>query len=123
MDRLSEIQAIFEDLERRRLQAIYDQDEEAFRSLYANEEYMERSLVLLTEARISNAAAIGVTVDSIQADTPSCIAAVLSVDTRAAIENGTEATNTYVVERIDQGWGLSWVGEGWTCNGPHPLSP
>ena len=37
LDRLTEIQAIFQDLEVRRLQAIMDQDEEAFRSLFAND--------------------------------------------------------------------------------------
>ncbi|MEN8239465.1 MAG: hypothetical protein ABFR53_09715, partial [Actinomycetota bacterium] len=46
VDRISEIQAIFEDLEHRRLQAIYDQDEDAFRSVYANEEYLRESLPL-----------------------------------------------------------------------------
>ena len=44
LDRLAEIQAIFQDLEERRLQALYDGDREAFRALFANDEYMERSM-------------------------------------------------------------------------------
>ncbi|MFV1970526.1 MAG: hypothetical protein ACC683_05920, partial [Acidimicrobiia bacterium] len=44
LDRMAEIQAIFQDLEVRRLQAIMDQDEEAFRSVFANAEYEERSM-------------------------------------------------------------------------------
>jgi len=121
-DRLTEIQAIFEDLERRRLQAIYDHDEEAFRSLYANPEYLERSMVLMDVVEISDADAVSISIESLEADRPTCIAALLDVDTREAIENGTRALNVYVVERTGFGWGLSWVGEGWACDGPHPLS-
>ncbi len=44
LDRLVEIEAIFQDLEERRLQALYEGDREAFQSLFANEEYMERSM-------------------------------------------------------------------------------
>ena len=44
VDRLVEIEAIFQDLEERRLQALYDGDREAFRALFANDEYMERSM-------------------------------------------------------------------------------
>ncbi|MEN8234948.1 MAG: hypothetical protein ABFR89_08530, partial [Actinomycetota bacterium] len=40
VDRVAEIEAIFQDLEERRLQALYDGDVEAFKSLFANEEYM-----------------------------------------------------------------------------------
>ncbi len=122
LDRLTEIQAIFEDLERRRLQAIYDQDEDAFRSLYANDEYLERSMVLLGEVKISRASAVKIVVRFVRADTPSCIAADLDVDTRGAIDGGIKALNTYVIQRTESGWGLSWVGEGWSCEGPHPLS-
>ena len=44
VDRLAEIEAIFQDLEERRLQALYDGDREAFQALFANDEYMERSM-------------------------------------------------------------------------------
>ena len=44
VDRVVEIEAIFQDLEERRLQALYEGDEETFRSLFANKEYLERSL-------------------------------------------------------------------------------
>ncbi len=43
-DRLSEVAAILEDLERRRLAAIYSGDVEAFSALFADTPYLERSL-------------------------------------------------------------------------------
>ena len=43
-DRLAQIQAIFQDLEERRLDALYRGDVEAFSALFANEAYLERSL-------------------------------------------------------------------------------
>ncbi|HZJ47744.1 MAG TPA: hypothetical protein VFD97_01760, partial [Acidimicrobiia bacterium] len=46
VDRRSEIEAIFQDLEERRLQALYDGDREAFKALFANDEYRDRSLAL-----------------------------------------------------------------------------
>jgi hypothetical protein len=42
MDRVAEITAIFEDLERRRLDAIYSGDVEAFKAVFANSEYHDR---------------------------------------------------------------------------------
>jgi hypothetical protein len=39
-DRLAEIQAIFQDLEERRLDALYRGDVEAFSALFANEAYL-----------------------------------------------------------------------------------
>ncbi len=44
VDRIAEIQAIFQDLEERRLQALYEGDTETFKSLFANKEYLQRSL-------------------------------------------------------------------------------
>ena len=38
VDRVAEIEAIFQDLEERRLQALYEGDKETFKSLFANKE-------------------------------------------------------------------------------------
>lgn len=124
VDRLSEIQAIFEDLERRRLQAIYDQDEAAFRSLYANEEYMKRSLVLLDSVSMltrPNGAIQNVV--EVLSDTNSCIAAVIYFDNTGNFVEGGTGESIHVIEKRQDGtWGLSWIGTGWTCDGPHPFS-
>ena len=123
LDRLTEIAAIFEDLERRRLQAIFDQDEEAFRAVHANKEYLEESLVVLDLARVVNPLAdLHQVAISLVADEPACIAAVLERDYTVALEGGAVATRTYVAQQERGIWGLSWVGEGWACDGQHPLS-
>ena len=44
MDRLAEIEAIYQDLEERRLDALYRGDREAFAGLFANEAYLDRSI-------------------------------------------------------------------------------
>ncbi len=76
LDRVAEIQAIFEDLERRRLQAILDQDEEAFRSVFANEEYEERSVPGMQMVTVIDPDAIVFTVVEVFVDEENCIAVV-----------------------------------------------
>ncbi len=123
LDRLTEIQTIFQDLEVRRLQAIMDQDEEAFRSVFANGEYAERSMVLLNDLIVVDPRAVAFTVVAILSDNSGCIAVDAVVDASLAIEGGgVAAGRDHIVELSEIGWGLSWVGEGWTCDGPHPFS-
>ncbi len=124
VDRLTEIAAIFEDLERRRLQAIFDHDEEAFRAVHANEEYLQESLIVLELAHVINPTAdFHQDAISIVADNSACIAAELARDYTGVLTNGATGTRTYVAQHVGGTWGLSWVGEGWPCDGPHPLSP
>ncbi len=124
LDRLTEIQAIFEDLERRRLQAIYDQDEEAFRSVYANDEYAKRSIKILSTVKVLRVPdQVMQEVVETLADTEGCIAAVVRFDNTGTFEGGGTGESIHVVElRPDGQWGLSWVGTGWACDGPHPFS-
>ncbi len=122
VDRLTEIAAIFEDLERRRLQAIFDQDEEAFRAVHANAAYEEQSLVVLGLVVVTDPNAATVSIAEVLADSPFCIAVLATWDRSLATELGGVTSSEYVIERADDGWGLSWVGEGWKCDGPHPLS-
>ncbi len=123
LDRLTEIQAIFEDLERRRLQAIYDQDEDAFRSLYANDEYLERSMVLFDLIEFERAPAeYDVVVLDVVNDSPLCITAVVETNLRGVTKDGGRATKQQSIELVGQAWGISYVGDNWACNGPHPLS-
>jgi len=123
VDRIAEIQAIFQDLERRRLQAIMDQDEEAFRAVFANAEYEERSMVLMDDVTVLNASAAAVAITEIFIDSPGCIAVAAVVDASHSILNGgVGAESDHVVQMEAGSWGISWVGEGWRCDGPHPFS-
>ncbi len=122
-DRVAEIQAIFQDLERRRLQAIMDQDEEAFRAVFANEEYEERSMLLMDEVTVLDADEATVVVTKVFVDSAGCIAVAAIVDaSRSILGGGVGIESDHVVETKDDLWGFSWVGEGWRCDGPHPFS-
>jgi hypothetical protein len=124
LDRVTEIQAIFQDLEVRRLQAIMDQDEEAFRSVFANNEYAERSVGGMALVTVLDPSAAVFSVRQALVDDPNCIAVEGQKDVSLAVEGVTESDIAdYVVEpRSDGAWGLSWVGSGWRCAGPHPFS-
>jgi len=124
MDRVAEIEAIFQDLEERRLQALYEGNEETFQSLFANKEYMERSLGVLDLVEFVSVPQ-GVVVDlvSVKADTGECIAARILTDATQALGEEGVSDRTIVLEFVEGRWGFSYIGEGWECEGPHPLSP
>jgi len=107
----------------RRLRAIMDQDEQAFRAVFANDEYEERSMVLLNDVNVLDPESVIFTVTEVFSDRPDCIAIGAVVDASLAIEGGGVSTGRdHVVEVSESSWGLSWVGEGWRCDGPHPFS-
>ncbi|MGB5167187.1 MAG: hypothetical protein WBP49_02160 [Acidimicrobiia bacterium] len=120
LDRLAEIQAIFQDLEERRLQALYDGDREAFRALFANDEYMERSMGAFDVVEFEGAPQVQVEVLDVLTDSASCIA-VARVLHRTDL-NETSDKVVGVIELHRDVWGFSFTGEGWACDGPHPLS-
>jgi len=123
LDRIAEIEAIFQELEVRRLQAILDQDEDAFRAIFANEEYAERSVGAIELTNVLDASASVFSVLEVFADTSDCIAVHGLTDTTGAIEGGGAGdTADYIAEPSDGTWGISWVGSGWRCDGPHPFS-
>ena len=124
IDRLSEIQAIFEEIELRRLRAIYDQDEKAYRAVFANQGYMERSLEVLTLVEFIHAPErVKQEIVRTITDTDDCIAALIRFDNTGMLVGGGEGESIHVVElRPDGSWGLSYIGTGWTCDGPHPFS-
>jgi hypothetical protein len=123
LDRVSEIEAIFLDLERRRLQAILDQDEEAYRSVFANEYYEQESMVVFDSVEVIDPNAATVMVAEVIVDRPDCIAALVTSDQSGVSGTGGIAEDEWVLESSDVGWGFSWVGRGWLCDAPHPLSP
>lgn len=122
IDRVAEITALFEDLERRRLQAILDQDEEAFRALFANDEYLEGSLVALDLVTVIDTSGFSIFDVDVFADTDSCIGIHATWDMTNAVVGGGSSAGDYVLEPTSDGWGFSWIGEGWRCDRPHPLS-
>jgi len=123
LDRLSEIQAIYEDLEHRRLQAIYDQDEDAFRAVYANEEYLQESLPLFEAVVfLTNPGRYPVQVLEILTDHEGCISAVVRTDLTGITEGGQLAEKQQSIQSQENAWGISYTGEDWSCVGPHPLS-
>lgn len=123
IDRASEIEAIFQDLERRRLVALYTHDEEAFRQTFANDRYMEESLILLDlDAFVADPSNVEIRIITVLADTENCIAALVEEDLSGITEEGGLGTSERVIEKVDGRWGSSYTGKGWACDGPHPLS-
>jgi hypothetical protein len=120
VDRLAEIEAIFQDLEERRLQALYDGDREAFKALFANDEYMTRSMGVFDVVEFEGEPQVALVGIAVLYEGSECLAASYGV---RRIDVGESTTPTIVVlERIRDGWGFSYAGEGWVCDGPHPFS-
>jgi hypothetical protein len=123
LDRVAEIEAIFQDLEVQRLQAIMDQDEEAFRAVFANDEYAERSVGGMDLVTVIDPHAVVFNVVEVFVDEASCVVVAAVQNGTDAIEGaGVEPVTDYVVQPTDGVWGSSWIGSGWRCDGPHPFS-
>jgi len=100
-----------------------DQDEEAFRAVFANAEYEERSIGGMELVTVIEPTAAVFTVVDVFVDDSSCIAVSGIKDASEAIEDvGVGELKDYVIETADGAWGLSWVGRGWRCDGLHPFS-
>ncbi len=124
VDRVAEIEAIFQDLEERRLQALYEGDKETFKSLFANKEYMQKSLALFDLVEFADSPQPDrVEVIQLLHEGTECLAAEVETRYKGVLAQGVTAVKIVVLESIDGGWGISYTGEGWTCEGPHPLSP
>ena len=123
VDRLVEIEAIFQDLEERRLQALYDGDREAFRALFANDEYMERSMGAFDVVEFEGAPSTpGVAIVDLAFESADCLAVEAVFEKVTGLVGSEQRTRDVVLERSDEGWGYSYSGEGWECHGPHPFS-
>lgn len=123
IERLAEIEAIFQNLEERRLQTLYDGDREAFQALFANDGFMERSMALFDLVEFVAPPAPGrVEVRSILHEGDQCLAAELVTAYAGILADGGTGSKRVVLERMGTAWAISFVGEGWICDGPHPLS-
>jgi len=124
LDRRTEIEAIFQDLEERRLHALYEGDREAFQALFANPEYMTRSMGAFDMVEfVDNWQPPTVVLVEVLVDASSCIAATTATDFTGVFVGSEPRDLVEVVENSGGSWGLSYAGEGWACDGPHPLSP
>ena len=123
LDRVAEIEAIFRDLEERRLDALYRKDEEAFRALFANEAYWEldrQSINLIVFQGLPEE--VSVELVELLADTTGCIAASLMIDLTRVLGTDSPGSVVTVIQKTEANtWGYSYVGNGWDCIGPHPL--
>jgi hypothetical protein len=119
VDRKAEIEAIFQNLEQRRLTALYEGDREAFAALFANDADLQRSVEAFDLAEFASSPIVRVAVLDVVVDRQSCIAVKRQLTRVDSKEIATP--NVGVLEPTETGWGFSFVGEGWTCDGSHPL--
>ncbi|MFO7700436.1 MAG: hypothetical protein R6W79_07520, partial [Acidimicrobiia bacterium] len=122
LDRVAEITAIFEDLERRRLDAIYSGDVEAFTSLFADTPYLERSLAVFDIVEPGDPPSISVEVIEILRDDDECLAIHYDAVTSTGEALGAA---TVVLQPTASGYAYLFTNDGrggWVCDGPHPLS-
>ena len=124
VDRIAEIEAIYQDLEERRLDALYRGDREAYTALFANAGYLEESMDVMDLVEFQDDwPLVDVVIIEVLHDSAECIAVELSTDYSNIFVGGGAGALIKVVESVDIGWGISFVGSGWTCDGPHPFSP
>ncbi len=100
-----------------------DQDEKAFRAVFANPEYEERSMVAMDLVTVLDPSAVVFEIVELHVDAGKCIAVIGIVDATGASDGGGQGEPAdFIVELVENEWKLSWVGEGWRCDGPHPFS-
>ncbi len=121
----AEVQAIIQDLEERRMAALFAEDEAAFRALFANDALADLSVeVVGTVEFVAEPETVRVAVDEVLADTGECVAARVFLDLTQPLGPAAALESVVVVEqRTDGAWGYSYEGAEWLCEGPHPLGP
>jgi hypothetical protein len=117
LDRIAEIEAIYQDLEERRLDALYRGDREAFRALYVDNAYLEESMQLFDLVEFDGKPDVRVEVVEVVHDGAECLAASTVVTEGDTFSDPT----VKVLELLDSQWLISFVGTGWTCDGPNPF--
>ncbi len=123
LDRVAEIEAIYQDLEERRLDALYRGDEVAYRALFANAGYLEESMDVMDLVEFQDDwPPVDVVIIEVLHDSAECIAVRGGTDYTDIFLGGGVGDGVDVIEATDNGWGISFSGSGWTCDGPHPFS-
>jgi len=119
VERIAEIEAIYEDLEQRRIDALYREDRNAYSALFANEGFLEASMVVFDQLDFAMPPVVNVEILDLLNDGGECIA-FERVLHRADLGGSSDA-GVVVLELVDGVWLMSYVGSGWTCEGPHPF--
>ena len=123
IDRLSEIQAIYEDLENQRVQALWAGNREVFLSLFTDTPYRDESLRALDLVDTGEPPVLIIEIDEIFMDDSECLVFVAS--TIIADSEDRPKAHTVTLQPLANGWGYAYVSDdpgGWLCTEPHPLS-
>jgi hypothetical protein len=123
VDRIAEIEAILLDLVTRRTLAQVERDEAAYRAVFANQGFLEESMVVF-EADLFDVLppTIEVEVLEVLSDSDTCIAVYRRTRMEGRGEGKWFEDATVIERRESRDWGFSFIGEGWECVGPHPFS-
>ena len=119
VDRVAEIEAIYQDLEERRLEALYRGDEEAFAATHVDNGYLAQSMDLFDVLEFDGPPELQVDILRLVHDGEQCIA-FEDIVHRADLDESSDPSVT-VLELRNGLWLLSYSGSGWTCDGPHPF--
>ena len=123
VDRLTEIQALYQDLEDRRVRALWSGNREAFVLLFVDNPYREESLRALDLVDPGEPPKLIVEIVEVIKDDSGCLVFVESTIVVGSNDPPTQSTVT--LQRLVGGWGFSYVSSdpgGWLCIEPHPLS-
>ena len=123
IDRLSEIQAIYEDLEHRRVNALWSTDRDSFVSLFVDNAYKEESLRALDVVEPGDPPRLCIDSSRVIKDEPGCLVFVES--TTIADSENPPTEHTVTLQPTQDGGGYAYVSDGpggWLCTEPHPLS-
>ena len=119
VDRVAEIEAIYQDLEQRRLDALYQGNQVAFRAVHVENGYLEENMEAFELAEFDGPPIVDVEVLRVVHDGAECIA--LEYRVHRPDRGTTSSPAITVLEALDGVWLISYVGSGWECDGPHPF--
>jgi hypothetical protein len=122
--RRAEIEQIIQDVEFRYLLGLYERDEALIRSAFASRGYYENSLANRPDSVYDVPAEPKkpeVFIDQLLVDSGDCISVRVTIDFGPAFENANGTFYTVYETRMDETWGLSFVGTGYGCINDHPF--
>ena len=122
VDRLAEVQAILQDLEERRLDALFQEDEEAFRALFASEYLWLREREALGVVDWDSVPGVDVAVVEVVLDDAACLVARARFEFSESLAASSPVILTVTLQPVESGWGFSFNSDSWLCVEPHPLN-
>ena len=92
-------------------------------TVFANEAYLEESMILFDLMEFEAPPEPGrASIIQVLSENETCIALEINSNFVGILTGAEESATSTVIERNLSGWGFSYVGEGWVCDGPHPFS-